>query len=91
MSHTPTPWIIDIDGRNIIGQGNGYPVVGKVKRERDAAFVVKAVNAHEDLVKALQEARAQITYLHEKFAKTGTGEATITKIDAALAKAGASA
>lgn len=40
--HTPGPWIVDIDGRNIIGQGNGYPVVAKAKRDEDVHLIAAA-------------------------------------------------
>lgn len=50
--HAPTPW--RIAGKGTIRAGDGW--VGTVhwhKREANAAFIVKAVNAHEALVKAL--------------------------------------
>lgn len=39
-----------------------------------------------ELEAALQEARLQLEYLSEKFGQTGTGNATLAKINAALAK-----
>lgn len=57
----------------------------------DAACCVEAVNrdvnlhhrlGHASLL--LQEARAQIAYLHEKFQPTGSGEAVKYRIDAFL-------
>lgn len=45
------------------------------------------IAAAPDLYEALQEAKLQIEYLHEKFASTGTGNAVLSKIEAALAKA----
>lgn len=57
---------------------------GNSKNLEKAAFISRACNAHDDLVKALQAARL---YAH------GIGQATtidlIEEIDAALAKAGA--
>ncbi len=38
-----------------------------------------------DLRKLLEEARLQIVYLHEKFQATGSGNAVVAKIEAALA------
>lgn len=72
MSHTPTPWFIngpwhiqsqtDIEGY----RANGEPIpalpkiIAKltpiVEREANAAFIVRACNAHEELVKALRYA-----------------------------------
>lgn len=49
MSHTTGPWVVDIDGRNIIGQGNGYPVVAKVKRDEDARLIASAPEMLEAL------------------------------------------
>lgn len=56
-------------------------------RAADAALIVKAVNSHEALVKALEEARVQIEYLDDKFTRTGTSAAVLTQIRAALAGA----
>lgn len=38
----------------------------------------------QQLRDALKEARLQIEYLHDKFSVTGSGNAALTKIDAAL-------
>ena len=61
----------------------------------NAALIVRAVNAHDDLVAALKEARrwvegntAAVRGLSDRAA--APGEAMLTAIDAALAKAGAS-
>lgn len=51
------------------------------------ARYVRAVNAHDDLVKALEEARLQIEYLHDKFQQTGTGNLVLARIEATLTKA----
>lgn len=61
-THTPGPWIAE---QNMIRQPNGS------KRRRivcppdhdgmqDAAYIVRACNAHEELVKALKKARAAL-------------------------------
>ena len=44
----------------------------------------EAINA--ELIAALKEAQLQIIYLHEKFQPTGTGNATLEKIGAVIAK-----
>lgn len=53
----------------------------------NAALIVKAVNHFEALVAALEESRVQIEYLDDKFTRTGTSAATLTRIRAALAGA----
>lgn len=54
----------------------------------NSAFIVKAVNSYAKLVNALKESRAQIEYLHDKFQETGSGNAILARIDAALAPSG---
>lgn len=63
MNHTPTPWRISEfeqgaggDARVVMG-ADGFSVAHLMDRsatehEADAAFIVHAVNAHDDLVKA---------------------------------------
>lgn len=73
--------IFDRDGDLV-----GYTAAGN--REKDAAAaqeLVQAANAYPGLVAALQNARLQITYLHEKFKETGSGNQVLAQIDAALA------
>lgn len=69
-SHTPTPWIVsggrEEDGRMVkIGTGEkGWLGVAAAfgdtpeEAEANAAFIVKAVNAHDDLIHALKMAIA---------------------------------
>lgn len=40
-----------------------------------------------EMLDALKEAVVQIDYLQEKFAKTGTGEAALTRLHAVIRKA----
>jgi hypothetical protein len=68
MTHTPTPWAIspgtdspDIKsetGDYVVSTGwsgyGGEAIAGEMSEE-DAAFIVKAVNAHDKLVEALRE------------------------------------
>lgn len=63
--HTPTPW-------NVEGRGNAkarcfieageFRIVECVTRDHDAnaAFIVRACNAHDDLVAALREAHSAL-------------------------------
>lgn len=51
-----------------------------MRRERDNAVAAQATT-----IAALQSAKLQIIYLHEKFSETGTGNQVLAQIDAALA------
>jgi hypothetical protein len=51
-----------------------------------ADFIVTAINSHEELTDALEDAIIQLEYLDEKFEPTGTTAATITNIQAALVR-----
>lgn len=60
MSHTPTPWVHDRQSDCILDNG-GNVIVSPYESEHNidndtanAAFIVKAVNAHDDLVAALK-------------------------------------
>jgi hypothetical protein len=66
MEHTPTPWKVvktpKQEGGNItqIYGGDGFEVVTRVRSAerstaKNAAFIVKAVNSHEELLEALKE------------------------------------
>lgn len=61
--HTPTPWEVFDNGRLlVIAPGAGWSVFeieashqpDRPTHEANAAFIVRAVNAHDDLVKALR-------------------------------------
>ena len=95
--HNELPWTVITDGETLkIKWYNGGCIANamftNLNRERlpaeaNAAFIVTACNAHYNLVEALGNARLEIEYLHGKFQETGTGNATINHIDAALSKA----
>jgi hypothetical protein len=78
--HSSTPWRIATDGS--VSDANNYSVADlyQPRRVDNAVFIVKAVNAHDDLVAALVDARLALR------ACNGSEEA-IRVIDAALAKA----
>jgi hypothetical protein len=67
--HTPTPWSISdlktIEGDSMVcaGEGHGYGLVASVTIPQDAAFIVRAVNAHDDLVKALEKAQRALAMI----------------------------
>ena len=95
--HSELPWTVITDGETLkIKWFNGGSIANamftNLNRERlpaeaNAAFIVTACNAHYNLVEALGNARLEIEYLHGKFQETGTGNATINHIAAALSKA----
>jgi hypothetical protein len=67
-AHTPTPWQYDEDALHVFVNGSGVEGDGAVicevwpgfgsgeskEREANAAFIVRACNAHDDLVAALR-------------------------------------
>lgn len=76
--HTPTPWKIDeeyiLHDETTVGQlwaeGSWSPVPGTSiptfdEMQANAAFIVKAVNVHDELVYALESAKKIIDYLAE--------------------------
>ena len=87
MEHSPTPWRVNVsaleyleirsDGEN--GQICGCGEVDSEIDQANAAFIVQAVNAHDALVEALEEARDYLPH-HDDPALT-------QKVDAALALA----
>lgn len=106
--HTDTPWYRkmcaitpDDDMTFIIATTNprGLAVKSIEEREANAAYIVKAVNAHEELVKSLKEIRSKMLTLtavsaktninteHFKVAPRGKRE-ILEAIDAALKLAG---
>jgi hypothetical protein len=77
-SHTPTPWTTGISSnkkngdawRDILADWNGKPLYLGEAQKNDAAFIVRCVNAHDDLVAALKdlddcycEAGEQLTHI----------------------------
>lgn len=61
-NHTPTPWsyaddgfygcIIASNGEPLFG---GEPSEGRIENNEDTKFVLRAVNSHDELVKAVKE------------------------------------
>lgn len=60
VKHTPTPWDYtdEVTGKGWLlldaDQPENTPSMGTIHCEEDAAFIVRAVNAHDDLLEALQ-------------------------------------
>jgi formylmethanofuran dehydrogenase subunit B len=55
-------------------------------REDAKAEAMEAADAIDEVLDVLADAKLQIVYLHEKFGKTGTGEATLARLESVLAK-----
>lgn len=103
-THTPTPWNVtrdENDARALIRDGN-FMRVAECGRafvpgiaEANAAFIVRACNAHDELVATLKFAKESIVQnrtLDEARNDRALNEAMVAvenRISAALAKAGA--
>lgn len=86
-AHSPTPWTSGSSaifaGKKCIGVTDCDSSTPNVERA-NAAFIVRAVNAHDDLVAALKAAKSEL----EAYEQAATGETyNSTQINAALAKA----
>lgn len=95
-SHTATPWSIAASGRLIIrevpGLADGYDhysvavlsshsLVGLEEACANAAFIVRAVNSHDALVKALEDIAAlSITHGHTLAAAEAIAVATLASV-----------
>lgn len=91
--HTPTPWFAtsgSIDGRDDVYCTGQEGTIAQNVRPQDAAFIVRACNAHDKLVEALEMVRDA----DEDCKKDGLPtipDIARSKIDAALAAAKAGA
>ena len=94
--HTPTPWMVTSwDDRTTISPVNEDAVIatlwpfmrahGDLPHEANAAFIVKAVNMHEELVDALKACRRQMQNDWHDKPRIGM-EAECEMADAVLAK-----
>lgn len=97
-THTPTPWILN----NNKGWHNGFKDRGSIfechlatgtrvpenQNLTNAAFIVRSVNAHEELLLALKNARYALEVCKEKLDPSGKGLwKSLDDIDEAIAKA----
>lgn len=88
--HTPTPWEIDTETNQRIMKGrkvvchliDDMDTLRCLMNEADLAFIVKAVNSHEDSVKAMKLAFNLIVFGH-----THKRSEAIEALDMAIAKA----
>lgn len=69
MTHSPLPWkidprsptaVFDADGHKVAAtaQGHAFPPTELITAPKDAALIVRSVNALPELVKALEAARS---------------------------------
>lgn len=96
-NHTPTigEWVVDHDAKDLYmiieenGTQDGIMIAGKIRKDR-AKRIVRAVNAHDDLVNALREVTSQLAFAfqgEEKAADAYGVTDAIKAAKAALAKA----
>lgn len=92
MTHSPLPWSADLGA---VLDSNGQILTndeGEFSSFADAAFICRAVNAHDDLVQLLQIAREYVEAVvhNEHGLEVGDiASGRLRAIDAALAEAGA--
>lgn len=105
QQHTPTPWrISEVFGRghkNHIAGADDYQVSdcesykkSLIEQEANAAFIVKCVNAHDELVEALRDVTMQFEHYRRETADgrrpsnevTNMSSAYILKANKAIAK-----
>lgn len=101
--HTPTPWTLNAEREKIEDADGEFVTRLSLSRyhddrtdpiaEANAAFIVRCVNAHDDLVRELREAREELGELvqcrHSSDLCNCNEHCRLRNIDAALAKAGA--
>lgn len=87
VSHTPTPWKIEwnIDPINAGEHSTGEVQIWADVSEADAAFIVRAVNAHQEMKLTLESVLANIQENKEAFG--GSRYSIISMIKKAIAKA----
>lgn len=91
MSTSNPSWFVDVDGsdRRVVQASGDYHTVAVFTTAEEAARSVKAVNAHDDLVKALKAAIEPLQ-LYQAYGWADRG-GVISQLQAALKNAGASA
>ena len=101
---TPGPWLLDgdhgygnLNGTRIRDEKRGYVLsvaigdVPELNAPANAEFIVRACNAHDDLVAALKEAQKLAKLMEDLCGCRGDDEyvwGVQKKIDAAISKAG---
>lgn len=98
-AHTPTPWtkgkhgdMRAPDGQQVTTYGLNIAAVMSSPSDEDranSAFVIKAVNAHHELVEALQQARIAVAELCQGQDAANECWNILRQIDGALSQADA--
>ncbi len=98
MNHSPLPWRTSSASTHVEGDPfwstrvsashGGISATGVAESEpgarANAAFIVRACNSHDELVAALEEARAAITAVNRGAGETVFNPAATQLVDAAL-------
>ena len=98
MNHAPTPWMLDNRNKSYVGDSKGNRLLTAVNYDvDDAAFIVRAVNAYEELLAMLKEAREFVAFATTKLKYQSAGnefepnresaEGTLGRMEQAIAKA----
>lgn len=87
MGHTPKPW-----DKSHIYQHSGCGCCTEGFEELDVEHIVKCVNAHEDMLAALEKAKQYVEGVHKNIANANhnnesPAKADLIMINTALAKA----
>lgn len=91
--HTPTPWDMTGDSKAIVSFYDNHlheiaKMIGQTEygwsKKANAAFIVRAVNAHDALVEALGIALGDLLYLTESPGNRPRFKETIDQISTAL-------
>ena len=82
IAHTPEKW--EIVCADWDADGNARFTMNFPEHDARKWTLIKAA---PDLLEALKDAVLQIEYMHEKFTTTGTGNAMLARIRAAIARA----
>jgi hypothetical protein len=96
VEHTPTPWevhevedsgeVVSRGMRQVGGKGINKGEEFELFDKADADFIVRAVNAHDDLLAAARMALARLVLPEHEYARQYEGN-VLMRLDAAIAKA----
>lgn len=87
MNHTPTPWqvIPDYSQENVYRlwdlDGNFHDDTSPETMDANACFIVRACNAHEELVKALKEMTTILSNIQDTLTGYLTPDSTLDQDD----------
>lgn len=76
--HTPTPWVINPKAKAVVMTADGHTICNcgcssqyQDEWEKNAAFIVKACNAHDDLVALIKRSKEFLTLAIENAKEKG--------------------